>query len=829
MSEATSTVGAQALRIVLFGMPDAGKSSLLGALAQASQTQEHLLNGRLTDLSHGLGELQHRVYEDHVHDTLEEVVPYPVVFEPFSPAGSPVRRQEAVFIDCDGRVANELLSRRRSLEDGHSEKNLAFQVLDADALLLVEDASASPVQMEADFAEFGRFLRLLQHSRGRRSEVGGLPVFLVLTKCDLLAKADDPPATWMARIEERKQQIKERFQDYLANETKAGPLAFGSIDLHPAATAVKYPSLAGSPAKPREPFGVAEVFRQSLENAQAHQQRERASSRRLGWTVAGSAGFVAALVALAVSLFNNQQTTRPTPLESRVEIYRSNEDPSVSARLREPLQRKISALTEIKNDPDFAKLPVPLQDYVNDRLQELQDYRAYKEKLQQARAPDSARSERDLDEIKARLEDELAPPAQYRTEWAQTEAVLFRKQRLQDIQALRDAAGQVEKWYRGLKQRGDELWSFADPRSDSKGPLPWEQWQSRVRRLLTDADAQPFRRSEFIPGSRTIMYAVVFRFDRVEDARGDWEKVRGRLEELQQLAAALGLTLVFDRPALLNFEDKPVGLKAAWARFQGLKEAYPNYVMWPRLPLPEAVASEIRRSAGDRYQLLLPAGREAILHQLQVVSPDGKETPERWRAVREWLTSTRELDGWRELAALLARLHNPKAEGPVDALLAFLNQDRFEIELDDFNLLVPDDWKARPVGNLTLYYRPAEETKLIAYAFTLRGEGRHDAGRRLTEYTYRRDGRALILYRPGDSLWAELPLNKDAEGRDRRFVWRGSRSLDYQFERLSQPPRIERKDQKEGEIAKGVQLIASPENAIPKVPDLMPAVILRKR
>jgi len=49
------------LSIVLFGMPAAGKSSLLGALGQAAQAQEHLLNGRLTDVSHGLDELRRRV------------------------------------------------------------------------------------------------------------------------------------------------------------------------------------------------------------------------------------------------------------------------------------------------------------------------------------------------------------------------------------------------------------------------------------------------------------------------------------------------------------------------------------------------------------------------------------------------------------------------------------------------------------------------------------------------------------------------------------------------------------------------------------------------
>src|SRR5579872_5060628 len=55
------TAPRSALRVVLFGMPDAGKSSLLGALGQAAQTQEHVLNGHLTDLSRGLADMQRRL------------------------------------------------------------------------------------------------------------------------------------------------------------------------------------------------------------------------------------------------------------------------------------------------------------------------------------------------------------------------------------------------------------------------------------------------------------------------------------------------------------------------------------------------------------------------------------------------------------------------------------------------------------------------------------------------------------------------------------------------------------------------------------------------
>src|SRR5919109_167582 len=105
----TEPADPHAVRVVLFGMPDAGKSSLLGALAQAAQTQEAALGGRLTDLSHGLAELQHRLYDEKPRETLEEIVPYPVSFEPFDGRRpDPDRRSEVVLYDCDGRAANTL-------------------------------------------------------------------------------------------------------------------------------------------------------------------------------------------------------------------------------------------------------------------------------------------------------------------------------------------------------------------------------------------------------------------------------------------------------------------------------------------------------------------------------------------------------------------------------------------------------------------------------------------------------------------------------------------------------------------------------------------------
>src|SRR5580704_16496063 len=92
----------RALRVVLFGMPDAGKSSLLGALVQATHWQERVLRGKVVDLTNGLAELWRRVYEERQRETREEIVPYPIVFEPYPGDSQATPVLHVMLYVCDG-------------------------------------------------------------------------------------------------------------------------------------------------------------------------------------------------------------------------------------------------------------------------------------------------------------------------------------------------------------------------------------------------------------------------------------------------------------------------------------------------------------------------------------------------------------------------------------------------------------------------------------------------------------------------------------------------------------------------------------------------------
>jgi hypothetical protein len=828
-------VPAGALRVVLFGMPDAGKSSLLGALSQAAQTQERALGGRLTDLTSGLSELQRRVYDEQPRETLEEIVLYPVTFEPFTDLKpDPDRRCDVVFIDCDGRVANDLLTRRRSLGDGPAG-SLAREVIAADTLLLVVDASASPSQVEADFGEFVRFLRLLRQERGRRNEVGGFPVFLVLSKCDLLAKPEDAPGDWQRTIEARKAEVGQRFREFLdrPGDEDEELIPFGSVDLDVTATAVKRPALAGSAAQSREPVGVAEQFRQCLAAAQEFRGRRDRSQRRLLWTVSGATGLVACLLAFAAALASTRESIRPTPLAAQVESYRSREGPAPSVRLAEPLQRKLGELSDVAQDPDFPKLPEEMRQYVQGRLEELQRYRDYRDRLLALRAPADARDDEELRGIDRQLREDLAPPVDYAREWQQTEAVRLRDKYLEDVPAIRRAVGRADDWYRQLKQDADRLLLFPD-RGESGAPLPWGDWRERVEQLFRQAERPPFRptdklpESKALPAARAATYATALAFPSVEQARDAWLKERQRLERLRDLTAALGLAGDAGRPAVLKIPEPPrFTVDSAHEVLQDLQKNYTNAATWTVADLPDVAAPEVRQAARRSYDHAIQAGRLAVLRRWQQIAPDGQETLARWQTVADGLEAARELRDWRELTNLLARLFDPQSADPVTALTTFLRQSRFELDPRGFRVQIPDDLKDqrfRPQGKLTLSVQNADR-KVTSVTFRPEGDGVHDARRRVTTYVFTAEATGPVVDHPGDLLWAELPV-RDADGREWKLSWWSVpiRSSLYQFERLTLPPRLYRPEQKveTGDVAAGVVLSPVPEGSVPIVPDLFP-------
>jgi hypothetical protein len=524
-------------------MPDAGKSSLLGALAQAAQTQEHVLNGRLVDLSRGLAELQQRLYEERPRETLEEVTPYPVRLEPFtsrepSATATPI---DAVLVDCDGRVANELLGEEHPVEPEQGDRALSKAILNADTLVLVVDASADPGTVERDFGQFTRFLRHLEHDRGRRSDIGGLPVYLVLTKCDLLAKKGDTTRSWMESIEERKRQVDARFQEFLARQAEEDLVPFGQIDLHLWATAVKRPALADAPAKPREPYGVAELFRQCFESAQEFRESWQRASRRLNLTVGSAVAVLVLLLFLAAFLVLNRARPEVKELEEKIEQFRMKAGTSATQRLKEPLRDTTARLHDFESNPEFSRIAPELHKYVTDYLAEAEAYEKYTRKIEEAARHrlSAVQTDEELKEIQDRLEG-LAPPAPYESAWADTVAVRLRNGWLADARALRKAIDQEESWFREETRKGKQLYKRGAKFlvDDTVKPEVKQRWQEDVRNYL--AIGPLHTKEEPVREVPSLTYRTVLEFSRVKDAQREWQKARKELADLSKLVAGSG-------------------------------------------------------------------------------------------------------------------------------------------------------------------------------------------------------------------------------------------------------------------------------------------------
>jgi len=509
----------RALRLVLFGMPDAGKSSLLGALAEAADIQPHGLKGHLVDPTHGLDNLRHILYDGTPTRTSAEVVPYPVTLQPLTEGESPpAGGTEAILIDCDGQVANEFLSRQRSLNGEPGESPLRDAILQADTLILAVDASNNADVLKRDFAQFARFLRFLEQSRSERTEIGGLPVYLVLTKCDLLAKPGDGLISWVERIEEHKRVVDRKFQEYLAQHVARESHPFGKIELHLWATAVKHPALESSPAKPRQPYGVAELFRQCLQSAEAYRGHQQQAHRRLGWVVVGLASLLVFLVLLALVFLASRPGAEASGLESEIRAFRTNLPENPAQRLAEPFDDKIKKLKSFAADSSFAEVPAAEQKFVHDYLDELETYRRYSKELEEStQEPRFIRTDAELNRLLESL-SRLPLPERYQADFARTKVGQQREQWAKDAESLRREVNKAEAQLASLVKR----W-----RKTQSDPLTAAQRKAQEKKLLAEAESLPYRddNREFVPGSRNITYGDVAQFDRVAEVLREWQAI----------------------------------------------------------------------------------------------------------------------------------------------------------------------------------------------------------------------------------------------------------------------------------------------------------------
>ena len=799
-------------RVVFFGPSRSGKSALITRLIRAADP----LGENPIPLSAATPPV----------GIQRELMPHLIrVPDPAAGPGSTM-----VVVDCDGQSAGELLSHPDKLIRGAARGALAVAVRSADALVLVVDAAASPLEVDRTFRAFGGFLDSLSEGRTFGREVGGLPVFLTLTKCDALALPDDEPTDWLGRVEARKAEVQDRFRDFFGDdvaETDAHYLDFGSIDLQVRATAVEVPKQPGfAPyAGSDGTFGIATLTHDVLPAARVYRSRTLRAKRRLRLTISGLGLVVGVMLSglIALAAFGTGD-----PLVARIRAFQEREGPP-SVRLSDRnLPRNRVELLGIRESPGFVRLPPDLRKYVETHLAEYDAYRIYHTKFQPPRLPPTElRTQRELAELTTAIATELAPPSQYSSTWTDTEAVKLRSKWNTDVTLLREAEDRLHDWYRGLTRQANQL-LLADRPPDAT-------WRNQINKTVSEAKTPLFSSKSAIPGSPSVpvrhgaalTYAPVFEFDRIDLARRDWIDTRDRLLALRNLADLLGLTTgpgtpsaILDLPEPVNDADS---LALAGNRLRELSAAFPDKPLkhpeWQVDNFPDPA----RRWLEPRLRSVFDTG---VRHVRQLLTSRlAADRTEDWRKLADGFLQQEPARDWGHFLGLIRRWLEPShaTSDPVQELVTFLRREQFEGNPKSIEIAIPDDLLAErliPAGKLVLLQTPTGGTE-TELAFRTEGDGRRE--RPLTIHTFVPVGTAKpFVVRPGDQLTAQLPLRAGTQ--EYRLKWAAPRSAVYAFDALSQPPTLERVGAiPTPERVLGVRL-TSPDGGLPLAPVLLPNV-----
>src|SRR5262249_8223602 len=130
---------------------------------------------------------------------------------------------------------------------------------------------------------------------------------------------------------------------------------------------------------------------------------------------------------------------------------------SPAERMREPVDEKLKELNRIKLDPEFDNLPPQTQEAIAEFRKEVAGYLALnKEFVERVRDPRFAANDQDIHNIAKGL-DEFAMPSGYAGEWAGTRLARRQAQYRKDLDALRQAVNEEEKWIRDQVAAADDI------------------------------------------------------------------------------------------------------------------------------------------------------------------------------------------------------------------------------------------------------------------------------------------------------------------------------------------------------------------------------------
>ncbi len=815
---------AEPLRVLFFGPPFSGKSDLMrafGDIASAGAEEEPV------ELAVG---------PQPADATGREVIRRMVSVDLPDVGGS---ARSVTLIDCDGQAAGRLLLDATVLGRARVKDELAVALRTADAVVVTVDATAGDDAVAALFANLQPFLDLLQRGRTAGREIGGLPVFLALTKSDRLYEPGDRPTEWISKAEKRQKRVEglygERFEPGGEDGDDFHP--FGKVELKPEVlpTARQVPAVDGFGiyADANGAFNVNRLLRKVLAAAGEYRARLLRGKRRLTWTVSAALG----LLGLMLSAFAVLALTgEPGPVEAltlRVRQAQEQEGPPETRLAERNLPRNRKRLDDFRATPHFAELPPDLRAWAADRDREFAAYEEYRKRFQPPQfSPAEVRTTSDLTKVTADLVNVLAPPVDYAKAWAKTEAVLLRDKWAADRDLLVKAEGETHDWYRSLVTRASKLLAV---------DVPGAAWREDATGLLAVARTPPVTATDPIPGSpavpvrrgQPLTYAAAFDFERTDLARQDWEFVGRKVGDLRDLTDALGLTVDPAAPGAPLDLPEPTGDAAASLtlgadRWRAVRDRFPRAVggtaNWAASYFPDPVRQELARRSRTAAETALRHVRRLIVAELKATGR--VDAPADWPKLADGLLAAPEMQDWSRLVQLLmkcADLDRPTAAPPVAVLAAFVRKTSFEWSPTAVELFLPTALLTAayaPDGTFAVTVTPAQGTPRVT-AFGPAAVSERTPRGVLYRFPLER-GTAPLVYRPGETLTADLSVKAGAA--TYKLQWAAGGTATYQFDRLTREPELEPTAGGVAFPATGVKLTWTPAKEAVTVPELLPSL-----
>jgi hypothetical protein len=331
----------------------------------------------------------------------------------------------------------------------------------------------------------------------------------------------------------------------------------------------------------------------------------------------------------------------------------------------------------------------------------------------------------------------------------------------------------------------------------------------------------PFTRADAVK-------STAYEFDEVAPVEKEWFTVRKKLQDLHDLALALGLTsnqpgqaAVLVMPAFPT--DANMNSFCA-ARLESLKKLYPGWKSWSLAAIPDALQSEVRKKLKRSYDQMIRDGQRMILDKLRTAKPTGDDATRDWHEIADWLMSPG-LQDWRELLGYVARLLDPLAEDPAAAAANFLRKKRFDMQLRALTVSIPKNLPEGPLlpsDTMQVHVRPRGASTARSLSFRI-DKGATVEGTRDKKYRFEAEGEGegRLDYEPGDQFGAELPLMKG--GKNWEFIWSNSATTSFTFDCLAREPYLRMAGATErGSLADGVTVTV--DGRFPTIPALLPDV-----